>query len=107
MDASDFAIDVIILQENENGRKTWYQTSFSLLIRLKKPSVTDKELLALIKWIERYFHYLLEAQFVLRNDHRALAYLWEAKNPSSRLLCRSLRIQEYTFKVEYIKGVKT
>lgn len=49
-------------------------------------SVTDKELLGVIKGIENYRHYLLGREFVLRTDHKALTYLWESKNPTSRLL---------------------
>ncbi|KAF9762442.1 Transposon Tf2-11 polyprotein [Nosema granulosis] len=67
-------------------------------------SVTDKELLAVVKGIENYRHYLLGAQFILRTDHKALAYLWETKNPCSRILRWSLKLQEYSFNVEYIRG---
>ncbi|KAF9761336.1 Retrovirus-related Pol polyprotein from transposon 17.6 [Nosema granulosis] len=67
-------------------------------------SVTDKELLGLVKGIENYRHYLLGRPFTLRTDHRALTYLWEAKNPVGRLLRWSLKLSEYDFKVEYIKG---
>ncbi|KAF9761553.1 Retrovirus-related Pol polyprotein from transposon 17.6 [Nosema granulosis] len=70
----------------------------------KNYSVTDKELLGIVKGIEHFRHYLLGKQFTLRTDHKALAYMWETKNPCSRILRWSLKLQEYTFKVEYIKG---
>ncbi|KAF9762929.1 Retrovirus-related Pol polyprotein from transposon [Nosema granulosis] len=67
-------------------------------------SVTDKELLAVVKGINHYRHYLLGRPFTLRTDHKALTYLWECKNPTSRLLRWSMRLQEYSFKIEYVKG---
>ncbi|KAF9762117.1 Retrovirus-related Pol polyprotein from transposon 17.6 [Nosema granulosis] len=69
-------------------------------------SVTDKELLALVKGIENYRHYLLGRPFKLRTDHKALTTLWKTKNLSERLLRWSLKLAECVFKVEYIKGKK-
>ncbi|KAF9761364.1 Retrovirus-related Pol polyprotein from transposon [Nosema granulosis] len=67
-------------------------------------SVTDKELLAVVKSIEHYRHYLLGKEFLLRTDHKALTYLWETKNPTSRLLRWAMKLQEYKFRIEYVKG---
>ncbi|KAF9744817.1 Retrovirus-related Pol polyprotein from transposon 17.6, partial [Nosema granulosis] len=67
-------------------------------------SVTDKELLALVKGIEKYRHYLLGRPFILKTDHKALTYLWETKNLTGRLLRWSLKLAEYDFRVDYIKG---
>ncbi|KAF9762244.1 Retrovirus-related Pol polyprotein from transposon 17.6 [Nosema granulosis] len=67
-------------------------------------SVNDKELLGLVKGIEYYRHYLLGKSFILRTYHKALTYLWEMKNPTGRLLRWCLKLVEYDFRVEYIKG---
>ncbi|KAF9761511.1 Gag-Pol polyprotein, partial [Nosema granulosis] len=42
--------------------------------------------------------------FTLRTDHRALTYLWQTKTPGSRLMRWSLKLSEYSFNPEYIKG---
>jgi hypothetical protein len=68
--------------------------------------VTDKELLAVIKSVEHFRHYLLGKSFTLRTDHKALQYMWSTTNPSSKLLRWSLKLQEYSFTPEYIKGEK-
>ncbi|KAF9761611.1 Retrovirus-related Pol polyprotein from transposon 17.6 [Nosema granulosis] len=70
----------------------------------KNYSVTDKELLAVVKGIEHYRHYLLGKHFTLRTDHKSITYLWDAKNPTSRLLRWSMKLQEYSFKIEYVRG---
>ncbi|KAF9761189.1 Retrovirus-related Pol polyprotein from transposon [Nosema granulosis] len=67
-------------------------------------SVTDKELLGVIKGIENYRHYLLGRPFILRTDHKALVYLWNNKNSNCRILRWALKLQEYSFKIEHIKG---
>ncbi|KAF9760761.1 Retrovirus-related Pol polyprotein from transposon 17.6 [Nosema granulosis] len=67
-------------------------------------SVTDKELLAVVKGVEHYRHYLLGKEFTLKTDHKSLTYLWETKNPTSRLLRWAMKLQEFKFKIEYIKG---
>ena len=37
-------------------------------------STTDKELLAVVKGLEHYRHYLLGKRFTLKTDHKALEY---------------------------------
>ncbi|KAF9761730.1 Retrovirus-related Pol polyprotein from transposon, partial [Nosema granulosis] len=49
-------------------------------------------------------HYLLGKEFTLKTDHKSLTYLWETKNPTSRLLRWAMKLQEFKFKIEYIKG---
>ncbi|KAF9760902.1 Retrovirus-related Pol polyprotein from transposon [Nosema granulosis] len=104
-DASDYGIGAILSQVKEDGQEKMISAFSKNLDKAQlNYSVTDKELLAVVKGIENYRHYLLGAQFILRTDHKALAYLWETKNPCSRILRWSFKLQEYTFKVEYIRG---
>lgn len=104
-DASDYAIGAILSQLDDSGNERMISAFSRNLDKAQlNYSVTDKELVGLVKGIENYRHYLLGAEFILRTDHRALAYLWETKNPNSRILRWSLKLQEYNFKVEYIKG---
>ncbi len=104
-DASEYGIGAVLSQKQKDGTEKMISAFSKNLDKAQlNYSVTDKELLGLVKGIENYRHYLLGSQFTLRTDHRALAYLWEAKNPCSRILRWSLKLQEYTFKVEYIKG---
>ncbi|KAF9761154.1 Retrovirus-related Pol polyprotein from transposon opus [Nosema granulosis] len=86
-DASDVGIGAILLQKDSNGRERLISAFSKKLDKCQKNySVTDKELLGLVKGIEHYRHYLLGRPFILRTDHKALTYLWETKNLSGRLL---------------------
>lgn len=67
-------------------------------------SVTDKELLAVVKGIEYFRHYFLGREFVLRTDHKALTFLNTCKNPSGRMLRWAMKLQEYSFTIECVQG---
>jgi hypothetical protein len=104
-DASDTGIGAILTQIDAQGREHMISAfSKGFDVHQKNYSVTDKELLAVVKSIEKYRHYLIGKEFLLRTDHKALTYLWEAKNPTSRLLRWAMKLQEYKFRIEYIKG---
>lgn len=103
-DASEHAYGAILSQINENGEERMiYAYSRTMDETQRNYSVTDKELLAIIKATEHFRRYLLGREFLLKTDHKALTYLMETKNPTSRLLRWSLRLQEFRFRIEYVK----
>lgn len=64
----------------------------------------QKELVAVV-WGVKYFRpYLLGKEFTIMTDHKPLLYLFGMKDPSSRLLKFRLTLEEYDFKISYIKG---
>lgn len=67
-------------------------------------SVTDLELLAVVKAFNHYRHYLLGKEFTLRADHRTLTYIQKFSNQNSRLMRWSLKMQEFDLKTENIEG---
>ncbi|KAF9760593.1 Retrovirus-related Pol polyprotein from transposon [Nosema granulosis] len=104
-DASNYGIGAVLAQKGDQNQEeviSLFSKSFDKC--QMNYSVTDKELLGVIKGIENFRHYLLGKEFVLRTDHKALTYLWESKNPTSRLLRWSMKLQEYKFRIEYVKG---
>ena len=104
-DASNEAIGAILAQVNHKGKEEMISAfSKKLDAPQRNYSTTDKELLAVVKGLEHYRHYLLGKRFTLKTDHKALEYLWSCKNPHSRLLRWSLKLQEFDFTPLYIKG---
>lgn len=104
-DASDFAIGAVLSQVDGNGIEEMIYTYSKAMDQAQKNySVTEKELLAVLKSIEYFRHYLIGKPFLLRTDHKAIQYLFETKNQKSRLTRWALKLQEYTFKIQYIKG---
>ena len=75
---------------------------------LSKPErnycVTRKELLAIVKAVEHFHHYLYGRKFVLRTDHASLAWLMNFKNPEGQIARWIQRLQEYDIEIRYRKG---
>lgn len=58
----------------------------------------------MVKSLVHFRHYLIGKPFVLKTDHRALEYMWSTENTNSRLLRWALKLQEFNFIPQYIKG---
>lgn len=75
---------------------------------LNKPEMnyttTEKELLAIVWAVKRLRQYLLGKKFTIQTDHQALKWLFNVKDPSSRLLRWRLKLEEYEYVIEYKKG---
>ena len=104
-DASEVAIGGILSQKDDQGVNRIVSAFSKTIVGAEANySTTDKELLAIVKTLEYFRKYLIGVEFVLRTDHRALTYLWKTENLSGRLMRWSLKLQEYRFRVEYIRG---
>lgn len=72
--------------------------------RHKQLSIYEKEFLALIMAVEKWRPYLQRQEFVIRTDHRSLAYISE-QNLHSELQRKAMaRMMGLQFKVVYRKG---
>lgn len=104
-DASEIGIGAILSQIDSNLKENVISTfSKNFDKHQLNYSVTDKELLAVVKGIENYRHYLLGKEFLLRTDHKALTFLKTCKSPTTRLLRWAMKLQEFDYRIEYIKG---
>ncbi|GFU65766.1 hypothetical protein TNCV_5059001 [Trichonephila clavipes] len=85
------------------------RTSRSLLSKcLSKPErnycVTRKELLAIVKAIEHFHHYLYGQKFLLRTDHASLTWLMNFRNTKGQVARWIQRLNEYYFDIRHRKG---
>lgn len=100
-DASGTAIGAVLC--NNNMRAVAYASRPLNKAELNYPTI-QKELLAIV-WSVKYFRpYLFGRTFTIMTDHKPLIYLFGLKDPSSRLLKFRLALEEYDFKVVYVKG---
>lgn len=100
-DSSGFAIGSVLCNGNE---KPIAFASRGLNKAELNYATIEKELLAIV-WSIKYFRpYLYGKRFVIRTDHKPLLYLFNMTNPSSRLTKFRLLLEEYDFKVEYVRG---
>ena len=65
---------------------------------------TEKEMLAIVWAIRRLRQYLLGRKFKIQIDHKALIWLMNVKDPSSRLLRWRLLLENYEYEIDYKKG---
>lgn len=100
-DASGYAIGAVL--SNNDDRPIAF-ASRSLNKSELNYATIEKELLAIV-WAIKYFRpYLYGRHFKIKTDHKPLIYLFNMKDPSSRLTKFRLLLEEYDFTVEYIKG---
>lgn len=100
-DASDLAIGAVLC--NNNMKPVAY-ASRPLNKAEKNYPVIQKELTSIV-WAVKYFRpYLFGRTFTIMTDHKPLVYLFGVKDPSSRLIKFRLVLEEYDFKIVYVKG---
>lgn len=99
-DASNYAIGAVLQQE---GHPLCY-ASRTLNNHETKYSTIEKELLAIV-WATKYFRpYLYGTKFTIKTDHRPLVWLSSLKEPNAKLQRWRIRLNEYDFSIEYVKG---
>ena len=71
-----------------------------------KYSVTELELLAFLFATKQFRCYLYGRRFTVYTDHRALRWLLNLQDPSSRLTRWAVKLSEYDYVVEHRPGTK-
>ncbi len=104
-DASGIGCGAILSQVNQGVERPIAFFSKLFNEAQEKYSTTDKELTGMVLAIEHFRHYLIGRRFKVKSDHQALIYLSNARNKNSRLFRLSLRLQEFDFYVEHVKGI--
>lgn len=99
-DASNVALGAVLSQDS----KPICYASRTLNDHEKNYSTIEKELLAIV-WAIRYLRpYLYGVKFLVRTDHQPLKWLSSLKEPNSRLIRWKIKLSEYEFDIEYVKG---
>ena len=108
-DASPTGLSAILSQKSadQDDRRIVSYISRSLTDVEKKYSQTEREALAIVWAIERLNLYLYGARFTLMTDCKPVEMI--LNNPMSRPPARierwNLRLQDYDFDIQYIKGL--
>jgi transposase InsO family protein len=100
-DASGKAIGSVLC--NKDLRPIAYASRTLNKAELNYPTI-HKELLAVTWSVKHYRPYLFGKYFTIMTDHKPLLYLFSMKDPSSRLIKFRLQLEEYDYKVVYIRG---
>ena len=67
-------------------------------------TTTEKELLAVVYALEKFWHYILGSKIIMYTDHAALKYLLSNKEAKPRLIRWVLLLQEFDLEIKHKKG---
>ena len=109
-DASSVGIGAVLMQKHQNY---WFPVQFAsrtLNDAEKNYSQIEREALSVIFGCEKFRQFLLGSYFVIKNDHKPLQKLFAHHlsvpvNCSARIQRWALRLSQFKYKFEYIKGV--
>jgi hypothetical protein len=104
-DASDNGIGGALLQEYEGVYHPVKFISRKLKSAERNYSTIEKEGLAIVWAVEKLMVYLYGREFVLLTDHRPLTFMQLSKMHNSRVMRWSMYLQDWSFRIESIKGV--
>ena len=103
-DASNYAISAILSQGEVGKDRPIAFASRTLNKAETNYSVTEKECLAIIFGTKIFRPYLYGHKFKILTDHRPLRWLFNCKEPGSKLVRWRLRLEEFDYEIEYKKG---
>ncbi|KAH9594390.1 hypothetical protein MS3_00005796 [Schistosoma haematobium] len=104
-DASSSAIGAVLSQVARDGHERVIAYASRRLDKSEaRYSTTRREMLALVKFLQHFRHYLLGKPFRVRTDHRALQWLRSFREPEGQVARWQERLQEFDFTCEYRPG---
>nr|GEW10630.1 reverse transcriptase domain-containing protein [Tanacetum cinerariifolium] len=105
-DASDFAIGAVLGKCHEKHFRPIHYASKMMTDAESNYTTTEKEMLAVVYALEKFWSYLIMNKSIVHTDHSALKYHFAKKDAKARLLRWVLLLQEFDFKVLDTKGAE-
>ena len=105
-DASTKAIGAVLSQLKEGQEKPVAYCSTQLNLAVSKHSTTELELLAFLFAVKQFRCYLYGRKFVVYTDHRALKWLLNLQDTSSRLTRWAINLSEYDYVIKHRPGTQ-
>lgn len=103
-DASNYAVGAVLSQGQIGKDRPVAFASRTLNKSECNYSTTEKELLAILYGCKTFRPYLYGNKFQIVTDHRPLKWLFNHKDPGSKLQRWRLKLEEYEYEIVYRKG---
>ena len=94
-DASDFAIGAVFGQGEDGKPYVIYYATKTLNEVQRNYTTTEKELLAVVFALDKFYAYLIGSFIVVFTDHSTLKYLLTKQDAKARLIRWILLLQEF------------
>ncbi|XP_058222963.1 uncharacterized protein LOC131332682 [Rhododendron vialii] len=105
-DASDYTVGAILEQRKDKNPYVIYYASKTLNEAQMNYSTTEKELLAVVFALDKFWSYLVGSPIIVYTDHAALKYLFTKQDAKARLIRWILLLQEFNITIKDKKGVE-
>lgn len=105
-DASNVGVGAVLSQLEDGTERVIAYYSQVLKQAELNYCVTRKELLAVVKAVGHFHHYLYGKHFLLRTDHASLTWLLNFKKPEGQVARWLERLEQYQFNVQHRAGRK-
>lgn len=86
------------------AEKLLFATGAAFCLTLRKTTVSQEKILAVVYFIKQSRHYLLGREFLLRTDHGSLVWLHKMKEPEGQMARWLEQLGSYAFKIEHRSG---
>ena len=103
-DASDVGVGAALLQEYDEGLFPVAFASKKLSSAERNYSVIERECLAIVWGIQKFYVYLYGVSFVVETDHQPLECLKRSTGGNGRILRWTLYLQNFSFTIRAIRG---
>lgn len=110
VDASPVGLGAVLVQRDEKDCPRIISLASKSLTKPERVfPQTQRECLAVVWGVERFYLYLFGLHFTVFTDHKTLEYLFMGKHQDGRRACSRaegwrLRLQPYDFEMKYITG---
>ena len=105
-DASDVGIGATLSQLQDGRERVLAYASKKLDRQQQRYSVTCRELLAVVTFVDQFRHYLLGREFTVRTDHSSLRWLHNFKDLRGQLARWLETLSSYNLVLEHREGKK-
>lgn len=103
-DASDVGLGAVLLQYHDGTPFPIMYASRKLSPAEQNYAVIEKECLAVVWGVGKFYRYLFGRDFTLETDHQPLAYMSKAKVANSRIMRWALSLQPFRMTIRAIRG---
>ena len=103
-DASGYGIGGVLSQTQSDRERVIAYASRSMSKAEKNYCINEKELLAVVFFMQYFRQYLLGRRFIVRTDHQALVWLLSLKEPNGKIARWIEALAPFDYAIEYRAG---